>query len=282
MKDVIIASDTVANPSDDVVNEVPIIPLHVHFTDAIYREKFDLTSSQFYAKLKVASELPTTSQPSVGEFLAFYDELLQKARSIVLFTMSAKMSGTYQSATAAAELMPDADITVIDTQSVLAAGGLVVMEAVRAARAGKSKGEIVALAHRVIGQTEFLFTLDTLRYLYKGGRIGGASALVGSLLQVKPILAITGGLVQPVERVRTRPKSLHRLVEIMRTRVRPEEPVHVGVMQGECKTDGEYLMDAIHRSFNCREIYFSDIGPVIGVHTGPGTVGMSYWVEGRD
>lgn len=281
MKDVIIAADTVANVSDDVIQDVPIIPLHVHFPDADYREKFDITSSQFYAKLKTASGLPTTSQPSIGEFLVFYDELLKKARSIVVFTMSAKMSGSYQSGLQAAELLPDADITVIDSQSVLAAEGLAVIEAVQAARAGKSRREIVALSHDVIRRTEFLFTVGTLHYLHKGGRIGGAAALVGSLLQIKPILCITGGLVQPFERVRTRPKAMERLVEIMRTRVRPDEPVHVGVMHGDCQADGEYLMEAISKSFNCREIYFTEIGPVVGVHTGPGTVGMAWWVEGR-
>ena len=276
-------TDSVAGlPADQVKKyDVTVVPLQVIFGTESFRDGIDLTQDQFFERLKAAKTLPTTSQPSVTAFEEAYKKLLDDSNvdSIISVHVSSTVpSGTYSNAQQAAErLSSDSNkkITVIDSQQVYMGYGLMVINGARAAEQGKNHEEVVKLIENMKGKVQLLVLVDTLEYLQKGGRIGGAQALLGGLLNIKPILHIKGGRVEPLERVRSRRKAMERLVEIGAEAAKGK-PCQVTVGHAQAKEDAETLSKMIREKMNVKEEYTSDLGPVISTHTGPGVLGFVY------
>jgi DegV family protein with EDD domain len=271
-----IVTDSSAYLPVDLVQEhnIQVIPLKVHLGEQTYRDEIDLSHEEFYRMLAEAETLPTTSQPSAGEFFDLYSELSKDGHEIISIHISSKLSGTVSSAQSAKEMLPEAKITIIDSASTAMGLGLMALTAARAAEEGKTAAEIVAAVEKMIPAMNVIFVVDTLEYLQKGGRIGGAAALVGALLKVKPILCLKDGRVEPLDKVRSKRKALARLLEVVEERVGPGTPVRVAVLHAQVPDEARALEQEVRARFNCTECYFAELGPVLGTHTGPGVVGL--------
>jgi DegV family protein with EDD domain len=254
---------------------IEMVPLKVHFGDEVYLDNIDLTPGQFYQKLRAFDGLPTTSQPSPGDFLEVYKRLAESGHAIVSIHLSSAMSGTYQSAQLARSMLPDADITVIDGRSVTYGLGMLVVGAAEAAAAGASSREVVERVLALRKAVRLYFLVDTLEYLHKGGRIGRAAALFGSLLNIKPILTIDDdGVISPVEKVRGAKKAITRIGERILADF-PNRPLEVtlAVTPGFTET-AQDLEGHLKGTLDIRRFRIAEIGPVVGTHAGPGAAGV--------
>lgn len=266
-------------------NEIRIVPLHLSFGDQEFTETVDLTNREFYRRLRESKAPPKTSQPAVGEFLAAYREVAQAADAIISVHASSKLSGTFRSAETAATMLrqerPDVRIETIDTLTIATCQGVVAMRAAQDAVGGKSFEEVVAGARALMTKPRVLFVPDTLEYLQKGGRIGRAQALVGSLLQIRPILTVADGEVVPRDRARTRARATERVLELMAEYAQGRPFAHVAVLHADAAATAQELKGLIRARFDVPEERFLDaeIGPVIGTYVGPGTYGASFYCE---
>jgi DegV family protein with EDD domain len=243
--------------------------------EASYRDGVDITPEELYARLPTMTPLPTTSQPSVGDFAAVYGELVkQGASSIISVHLSSGISGTVNSALVAAEQFKGLPIEVVDTGCAAAVAALAVEGAAKALRAGASFEQALSIVRNVVAREKTLFTVDTLEYLYKGGRIGGAAALLGSLLQFKPLLYFVDGKIDVLERVRKSSRALARMVEIMQEWLGTEEPLRVVVMQADCHDRAEELAELVRQRLKVADLQVTILTPVLGVHCGNGTLGL--------
>jgi len=280
MSRIAIVTDSSAYLPADLVERygIHVMPLKVAFGQTVYRDCVDITEEEFYHKLAQAQELPITSQPSAGEFLAFYQEVARQAQGIVSIHLSGALSGTYNSAMAARDMLPDVPIEVVDSRSTSMGQGFLVLAAARAAAEDKSLAEIAALTRDLVPRLNVIFVLDTLKYLQRGGRIGGAQALMGSMLAIKPLLYLHEGRVEPLEKVRSKGKAVQRLVEIMAERLQGR-PAHIAILHSAIPQEAEALRAEIAARFPCRELLLCGVSPVIGTHTGPGCLGLAFYAD---
>jgi DegV family protein with EDD domain len=261
-------------------HDIRIVPLNVHFgEEQVFQEGVTLNHDRFYEMLAEAPELPTTSQPSPGQFYEVFSELAQAGHAILCLVISSKLSGTYQSALDAKQMLPDANIVVIDTLSAASPLGLMVITAAEMAAEGHSMDEIVARVEQMRRDMKVYFVVDTLEYLQKGGRIGAASAFLGTLLKVKPILSLDAGVIKPLDKVRSKRKAILRLLGELESHVSPGQPVQALAMHAQAPDEAGELETEIRRRFNCQRVIFGEIGPVIGTHTGPGLLGAAICPE---
>lgn len=253
---------------------IEMVPLKVHFGEEAFLDGVTITPEDFYVKLAGEKRLPTTSQPSPLDFVDVYARLTaQPDTSIISIHLSSSFSGTYQSACMAKEMLDHpADITIVDSRTATYGIGLLVVEAARAALAGKEKQEILRMVEELRTRTSLYFLVDTLEYLHKGGRIGKAGALLGSLLQIKPILSVEDGTVVSVDKTRGTKKAMARIVEHLADR--HKGPVRVTIAHAHAMEHAEELSALIHQHFEVVEMMYTTIGPVIGTHVGGGTVGV--------
>ena len=259
-------------------HDIRVVPLYVHFGEKAFREGVELSNQEFYTRLKEAPELPTTSQPSAGEFHQVFKELLDAGHEIVTLTISSKLSGTWNSAMAAKGMLPEADITVIDSLSTSVGLHLMVETAVEAASAGATRQEIVAKVEAIKQSLQIFFVVDTLEYLAKGGRIGNAKAFLGTLLKVKPILVLQDGAIEPLEQVRSKRKAQARMLDLVEEYVGNHGPqARTAVTNALVPDEAEALKKEIVERLGCREPVMGELGPVIGTHTGPGVVGVAVY-----
>jgi DegV family protein with EDD domain len=252
---------------------ITVVPLNVHFGEVVYRDQFDLNSDQFFDRLARSPELPKTSQPASGLFEEAYQRLGANGSAIVSIHISAKLSGTLHSAQMAADAVrPRRQVAVVDSRSASLGLGLIVLAAVDAARAGTDQAGIVALVQRLSENVHILFFVDTLEYLQRGGRIGRARALLGALLNIRPILKLENGEIYPVERVRTRAKAMDRLVEFVEEFPRLDRVaiVHSSSSAAEAETLRRRLAPLLPSD----RLVVGSYGPVIGTHAGPGGLGV--------
>lgn len=251
--------------------DLEMVPLTVLMGDQQFRDGIDITSAEFYKRLPGLSKLPTTSQPSPGLFLKAYEKAVSAGMSVMSIHLSAKLSGTYANAVVAARNFPEGQVRVFDTQVVSAGIAFFARTAVEMARSGKNVEEIEAEMIRMRDLVKIVATVDTLEYLHKGGRIGGLRNFLGSLLSVKPILQLKDGEVQPLEQVRTRNKALQRVAELAKS----FGPVdRMAILHAADPTSANTLVEMLAPFFPKEKMYVSEIGPVIGTHAGPGTVGI--------
>jgi len=251
-----------------------VVPLNVHFgEERVFQEGVDLSTAEFYRLLAQSTALPTTSQPSPGQFHTVFAELAAAGHQVLCIVISSRLSGTYQSAIEAQRMLPGADITVIDSYSVAAGLGLMALTAAEMAGAGHTLEEIAARVEQMKQDTRLYFVVDTLDYLQKGGRIGTAAALIGTLLQVKPILAVHEGIVQPLDKVRSKRKALQRLLEDFEAQVAPGQPVLCMLLHAQVPDEVQALKVEMERRLRCERVIAVEVGAVVGTHAGPGVVG---------
>jgi DegV family protein with EDD domain len=277
----IVTDSTNYLPPDEIKkHDIRVVPLNVHFgEDRVFQEGVTIDNDQFYAMLAEAPELPTTSQPSPGQFLQVFSELINAGHDVLCIVISSKLSGTYQSALDAKSMLPDAHILVVDTYSVASPLGLMVVTAAEMAARGCTMDEIVARVDQMRRDMKVYFVVDTLEFLQKGGRIGAARAFLGTLLKVKPILILDDGVVKPLDQVRTKRKAIQRLLSELESHVSPGQPVQAIAMHAQVPDEVRELEAEVRRHFNCQRTIFGEVGPVVGTHTGPGLLGAAICPE---
>jgi DegV family protein with EDD domain len=265
-----IVTDSVADIPPQVIAElgITVVPVLVRFGEETYRDGIDITTDQFYEKLVKSAVMPTTSVPSLDLFARTYARLAEETDEILVIMLSAKLSGLYNAAVQSADLMEGkCRIEVVDSQNAVMAQGFVVIKAVRAAREGAGLDEILEIVRQNLPRVDIRAAFDTLEYLKRGGRIGRAAALMGSMLKVNPIVKIKDGVVEPAGRARSREKAMDMLYEFAAGYSHIEE---MAVEGAACPEDVDSLVRRLGALFPEERIYRSRTTPVIGTHTGPG------------
>ncbi len=259
---------------------VAYLPQIVIFGEDSYRDDTEMDSETFIEKLKTSTTLPKTAAPYPHLYKPILDELTRNSKDeILIICPSAKMSGTYSRAEVAVNDYPDANITVVDTPLIGAGLGVLVRIAKQMADEGKSAKEISKEIMDLAEKNRTYFLVDTLEYLQKGGRIGAAKALVGSVLQVKPILGIVDGQVEAIEQQRTRKKALARFIELVCEQCPSAEDAYLNVQHGGVLHEGEELAEHLKQKIGINEIPVTNLPPAILVHGGPGILGVSFFVR---
>jgi DegV family protein with EDD domain len=257
-----------------------MVPLYVRFGDESFRDYVELAPAEFYARLRDASELPTTSQPTPGDFLAVYDELVPYDRVYSLH-ISAELSGTFGSATTAAEQVGGGKVRTVDSRSASAAIALLGLAIQRRLERGTTDEEIRWLVERFRRDNGLLFTVDTLEFLRRGGRIGRARAMAGTLLHVKPVLTIDGEVV-PVTRVRGAQKAMQEFVRRFTGATEDRPGLRIGIAHAEAPERAEQLRKMVRGERPRAQIdLVTTLGAVVGTHAGPGTVGF-FWFDDEE
>jgi DegV family protein with EDD domain len=260
--------------------DITMIPQRVNFGLETLRDGVDISNEVFMQRLACSKDFPTTSQPPAGEFIEVFQKMRGAGHEVLAVVVSHKLSGTVSSAnTARSQLNDDAGITIFDTLNVAAGEGLMVLEAARRAQAGQSVQEILPCLEHMRDHMHLLFVLDTLEYLAKGGRIGNAQKLIGSMLQMKPILEIKHGEVESFERIRTKVKARARLHEVVDHAVRGKSNVQLAVVYTEITFEATQVANELKEKYHLRECTAYHISPAVGAHTGPGALGIAYYIE---
>jgi DegV family protein with EDD domain len=253
---------------------ITVVPLTLHFEGRSLLDGVDIRPSEFYRKLPNATTHPTTSQPSAGRFAEAYAELLANHSDVISIHISEKLSGTYTSAVQGAEMTDSNRVHVIDSQLVSMSLGLLTLAASEMVARGDGASSIVERVSSMRELVQTYFSVATLEFLRRGGRIGRASAMLGSVLQVKPVLCIRDGLVTPLERVRTFDRALNRVVELTRE-VDRGKGLCVIVGHADAEADAERVARELEP--RCETLMIQPLGPVVGAHAGPGVVGVGVY-----
>ncbi len=281
MSKVAVVTDSTAYLPPDVVkeNEIIVIPQVLIWGEETLLDGIDIQPTEFYERLKKADVIPTTSQATVATFKDLFEKLLGEGKDVLCVLLSDKLSGTINSYTQAIEFFPDANIDFVNSETIAMSLGFCALEAARVAQNGGTLEECKAAAESAKERVGVVFAVDTLEFLHRGGRIGGASRFLGTALQLKPILEVKDGRVEAVERVRTKKKAHNRLVEIIEERAAGSKSVKLATLHANAYDDAQALLDdATERLGNVDESVFSEVSPVVGTHAGPGTVGLAYMV----
>lgn len=277
MHKVAIVTDSTAYLPPEILEEyqIQVIPLSVIWDGDSYQDGVDITTSQFYNRLEKSHSLPSTSQPPVGEFIDCFSALLESGKDILAIMISAGISGTVNSALQAQADLDPSRIEVIDSQTAAMATGLHVIAAARKAAEGATLQEVAQVAREAQQRTDIVFVVDTLEYLHKGGRIGGAKRFLGSMLNIKPILEMSAGKIEAVDQVRTQKRSLEHMADLIREKAAGEKPLRMAVIHSNVPEMALALKERVQASFSPEEIYISELSPVIGTHVGPGTLAIA-------
>ena len=280
MKKVIVVTDSNATVPEALVQklDIRIVPILLNLDGRSYRDGIDLTPGEFYHLLRTGKHTPTTSAPSVGDFLRVYAAAARESAGIVAIHLPPQLSAIYNAAVLASQLVDGAPIRVVNSRSATMAQGFVVLEAARAAAAGADLDAVVARAEEMAAKVQFYATLETLEYLHRGGRIGGAAALVGSALQIKPIVHLVNGRVEPFAKPRTRRKAIQCMLQALAEYV-GDRPIHAAVMQAGAVQEAEEFRQRVAERFDCVELYVTEFTPVMGAHTGPGLLGVAFYAD---
>lgn len=263
------------DPAFRAAHEVRVVPLKVIFGDETFADGVDISAEAFYKRLAAPGPFPRTSQPTPAEFEDVFRELGADGGSIVCTTISADLSGTYASATQARTALPDLDIRVVDTRSVAVGHYAAVREAVRVSESGGDADAVVAAIAAVGSTDKVLFTVETLEFLRRGGRIGGARAMLGSVLDIKPILEIRDGVIEAVGRVRTYPRAIDRVVDECRRAAEAWGGADVVIAHADRPQIAAELVERM-RPLVSSEPALTVVGPVVGCHSGPGAIGVGF------
>jgi DegV family protein with EDD domain len=261
--------------------KISVIPVWMLWDGENFRDGVDIQPEAFYQRLRRSKTLPTTSQPSPGEFVNFYQQVAAQGADVIISVLvSSKISGTVASAQAAKAELPHLDIRIVDSHSTTMGLGLVVLAAARAVAEGRSADDVVALAERCSAGMQVLFVVDTLEYLFKGGRISGGKHLLGTALNIKPILHIQDGQIKPLTQARSKPKAIARVLEIAAERLAGREMAESAVVDVDSPAEGEMLAGMVKQHFAPASPLRAGVSPVVGTHAGPGTVGIAFYAKG--
>ncbi|MFZ5918063.1 MAG: DegV family protein [Chloroflexota bacterium] len=284
MTQVAVVTDSAASIPDSIIEELDIhwVAYYIHRGQEVLRDLVTVQRAEFFEWLPTARELPTTASPGPGDYLTVYEALAQQGtREVISIHMTSVGSGAYQAAKAAqamaAERLPHVRIEVIDTRNVSMCHGWMVIEAARAAMAGQSLDQIVALVNRMIPITHMVQTADTLRYLYMGGRIGKAKHLVGTLLNIKPLIGMEDGVIVPLGQARSRKGAYRKMVEMIEAAAGHMGKIKIAYVHAAAREEAEKIRAMVEERLTCVESIVAELSPVLGVHTGPGTAGVCFF-----
>jgi DegV family protein with EDD domain len=257
---------------------IEVVPQVVVWSNESYRDGVDIQAGEFFERLKVDPVHPTTSVASLGDIQAIYAKAAARADAVIGIHLSAKLSNTFSVAEEAVKSISGKEVHVINSQTTSMAMGFLVLAAARAAAAGRPASEVAKLVRDSIPRTGLLLTLETLKYLQRGGRIGAAQAFMGGVLDLKPILEVRDGVIQPLERVRSRKKAVSRLLDVMAERVAGKTGIRLAVIHAAAPAEGAEVLDSARTRFGSAlvESLMTDVSPTVAVHTGPGTIGLTY------
>jgi DegV family protein with EDD domain len=271
MSKVAVITDSTAYLPDALLkaHHITVTPQVLIWGEETFRDGVDIMPEDFYKRLETSKVMPTTSQVSIGDMKAAFEKLLESGYDVLGIFISSKLSGTMQSATQALEMLPKAanNISIVDSNSTAMAMGFQVLVAARAAQDGATLAECQKLAEKARDHTGVYFVVDTLEFLRRGGRIGGAQALLGSALNIKPILELRDGRIESVEKVRTKSKAKH---------IAGRTPVRLATLHANAETEARAALDTAVLQLNPIETVFASVSPVIGTHAGPGTIGLAF------
>jgi fatty acid kinase fatty acid binding subunit len=280
MSKVAFVTDSTAYIPKEIREKYPItvVPQVVIWEGVTYEDDVTMTPDQFYTRLRTAKVMPKTSQVSVVNMHKAFSSLLEQGYEVLGMFISAKLSGTFQSAIIGRDQLASGKekVELVDTETTAMGMGFQVLTTARAAQDGASFAECKALAEKTRAHTGVFLTVETLEFLHRGGRIGGAQRFLGTALNLKPILEITGGQIEPVERVRTRGKALDRVVEIVAEKCAGKSPIRIATLHADSPDDAKLMLEKITPLINPVESVFAAVSPAVGAHAGPGTVGLAY------
>ena len=281
MGKVALVTDSTAYIPQNLVEQynIRVAPQVLIWDEETFLDGVDIQPSEFFTRLATAKTLPTSSQVSVRHFYEIFRELHESGHDILAVLISSKLSGTISSARQAKEMLPEARIEIVDSYTVAMALGFMVLAAARAAAEGATLEECRALAEQAKEHVGLLLTVQTLEFLHRGGRIGGAARLVGTMLKIKPILEVRDGRVEPLEKTRTRKKALQRVVDIVAERVAGHDMVRIATLHANAEEEARWMLEQIRQKVNPTETLLASVSPVIGTHVGPGTVGLAYMTD---
>ena len=281
MTKVAIVTDSTAYIPNDLVKQygITIAPQVLIWGEETFQDGVDITPTEFYTRLATASILPTTSQVAVPTFKEIFEKLHGEGKEILAILLSDQLSKSVNSAELAYQMVPDATVEIVNSNTVAMELGFHVLAAARAAEAGASLTECKKIAVDAQEKTGVLFVVDTLEFLHRGGRIGGASRLLGTALQLKPLLEVRDGRVEAIERIRTKKKAQRRLVEMIVERVHSMDgEVRLATLHANALDDAQAILEDLIGKLNPVESIYSEVSPVVGTHCGPGTIGIAYMV----
>ncbi len=274
-----VVTDSAADIPQALVTQhaITVVPLSIRFGSESYQSGVELSTADFWEKLKTSTESPATAAPSAGDFQTAFEQLLsQGASGVVSVHLSSKLSATYQSAVVAAQEVGKDLVKVVDSLSVSAGTGLLALHASERADAGASAAEIADEMDGLRERLRVYFTIDTLEYLRRGGRIGGAQALLGTMLKFKPVMSLEDGIVEPVTRVRTRPKALEHLANLA---LKDKDATDRLIVISAEASDIDRFMSALGQSMSIDPSDVWELGPIVGAHGGPGVIGVAYLLK---
>ena len=284
---VAVITDTTTAIPDELVDSLKIqmVPYYVNVGNKTLRDVVDLSRDEFYKWLPDVDKLPTTSNPSAGDYVEAFRNAYQRTREMVAITMTSLGSGAYQTATIAKEMileeLPDIKVLIVDSRQVAMAHGWAVIEAAREALAGASLLTVGRVARETAYDAQMLQTADTLKYLYMGGRIGRALHLVGSVLRIKPIISMVDGEIVPAGQARSRLRAYDKMVDLIGRKVGKGARIRVAYMHAAALDEVSKIRSRVEAEFECVESLVIELSPALGVHTGPGTAGLAYVKVGQ-
>jgi DegV family protein with EDD domain len=280
MSKVALVTDSTAYIPDDLVKKhnITVVPQVLIWGDETFQDGVDILPSEFYRRLETAKVMPTTSQVAVVTMQAAFERLLGAGYDVLGLFISSKLSGTIQSAVQAREMLPKASgrIAVIDSVTTAMALGFQALAVARAAQDGANLDDCQKLVEKALKHTGVFFVVDTLEFLRRGGRIGGAQALLGSALNIKPVLTLMDGRIETSDKVRTKGKALDRMVELVVESAAGRSPVRLATLHANAEADALSALESAAAKLSPTEKVVTSVSPVIGAHTGPGTVGLAY------
>jgi fatty acid kinase fatty acid binding subunit len=256
---------------------IPQIPQIIHFGEDSFREGVDIDYATFMTRLRTGRELPKTAAPFPGDFLESFEAMTRDGESVVCVHPSSEVSGTVRSALTAKDSFPDADIRVLDTRTIGGPLASMVLAASKLASEGGSADQVEALVREMTPRARIYFLVDTLEYLQRGGRIGGASALIGTILQIKPILTFKNGQVDQFERERTKKRALARIKQVVLAEAARGEEAHLTVMHAGVPEEAEEVAEDLKAALDTSDARLMTLVPAIVTHAGPGTLAIGFF-----
>jgi DegV family protein with EDD domain len=280
LKNVAIVTDSTAGLPAELVKELGIlvVPVVLIQDGRTYLDGVEITATEVYQRLRAGQAAFTSAAPSVPEFLRVYQAAAQRASGVLSVHMSPELSNTYGAALAASKQVEAVPPVVFNSNSAAIGQGFVVLEAARAAATGATLEEVVRRAEDISAKIQFLFTLDTFEYLRKSGRMGGAAALMGTLLQIRPVLYLPRGIVEVFARPRTKRRAIQLILQQMAGQPQ-DRPMHAAIAHADVQEEAEDLRRTVSERFDCAELLLTEFTPVVGAHTGPGLLGIAFYTE---
>lgn len=277
MRTAIVTDSTAYIPAEERERlNIHMIPLSVNISGQLFAEEVDITASEFYDKVRGAKEFPKTTQPPIGEFASLFEELAKEYDEVISIHLSSGISGTYQGAIQAGEMVEDIDVYAFDSEISCAVQGFYALRAAEMAAQGFSAKEILATLADMKESIRAYFIVDDLAHLQRGGRLSSAAALIGGLLQVKPVLHFVDKVIVPFEKIRTRKKALKRAEELLAEDVQKYEALDAVVIHGNCQAEAEEWLAQLAATYPSVNFKLSYFGPVIGTHLGEGSMGLGW------